>query len=296
MSYFDYLEKGNLKKYTKTLIQKYAISPRISWGQNFVINKSVVDALLLEANLREKDIIVEVGCGIGTLTYFLLKSCQKVFSYELDPILSTIMRKEFYNYGDKLEIRSGDFLKLEIPYHHKLISNLPYGISSPFIRRITDISNRPEIITITLQREFANHLCAKAGESDYSRISVFSSFFYKFEVINTFPPHFFTPKPHVQSSLVRGIRLDPPKLTREKEFFIFLTHLFCRKHKKVRNNLQVLAKSYPHNLRKKFRFELDKLEYRTHQPINLSPNQILDLYQQFNEIQRSFSRKSSDDN
>lgn len=261
-----------------------------------MIDKSVVDALLVEANLGEKDIVIEVGGGIGTLTYFLLKNCQKVFSYELDPILSTIMRKEFYNYSDKLEIKSGDFLKLEIPHHHKLISNLPYGISSPFVEKIINMKNRPEIIAITLQREFANHLCAKAGESDYSRISVFSSFFYKFEVITTFPPHFFTPKPHVQSSLVRGIKLIPPELTRGKDFFIFLTHLFCRKHKKVRNNLQVLTKSYPRNLRKMFRHELDKLEYQSYQPVNLSPNQILDLFRQFIEMRSSFPSKLRENN
>ncbi|MFX1516032.1 MAG: 16S rRNA (adenine(1518)-N(6)/adenine(1519)-N(6))-dimethyltransferase RsmA [Promethearchaeota archaeon] len=295
MSFFHLLDKGNLKRYTETLIQNYAISPKKSKGQNFVINKSVVDSLLVEAKLEEKDTVVEVGCGIGTLTYFLLKKCQKVFSYELDPILSTIMRREFFNYSDKLEIRSGDFLKLQIPPHHKLISNLPYGISSPFIQKITEIENRPEIVTVTLQKEFANHLCAKSGDPNYSRISVFSSFYYKFEVVKTFPPHFFTPKPIVQSSLVRGIRLEPPKLTRDKDFYLFLTYLFCRKHKKVRNNLQVFAKDYPRNLRKKFRIELDKLEYRAYQPVNLSPNQILELFVEFNELMLSFPKLSNTD-
>lgn len=252
----------------------------------------MIDTLLIEARLDEKDTIVEVGSGIGTLTYFLLQSCQKVLSYELDPILSTIVRKEFFDYGDKLKVISGDFLKLEIPPHQKLISNLPYGISSPFIKKITEIEFRPEIVAVTLQREFANHLCAKPGDPDYSRISVFSSFFYDFEMIKTFPPRFFIPKPHVQSNLVRGIRLEPPKLIRGKAFFLFLTHLFCRKHKKVRNNLQVYVKEYPRDLRKLFRFELDKLEYRAHQPINLSPSEILDLFQQFNEIIISFPNGS----
>jgi len=293
LSFFHFLDNGNLKKYTETLIQTYAISPKKSKGQHFVIDKSVVDTLLVEAKLEYKDTVVEVGCGIGTLTYFLLKKCQKVFSYELDPILSTIMRKEFFNFSAKLEVRSGDFLKLEIPPHHKLISNLPYGISSPFIKKITEIENRPDIIAVTLQKEFADHLCAKSGDPNYSRISVFSSFYYKFEVVRTFPPQFFTPKPHVQSSLVRGIRLEPPNLIRKKDFFIFLTHLFCRKHKKVRNNLQVFAKDFPRNLRRMFKLELDKLEYRAHQPVDLSPNQILDLFLQFNEILLSFPIKSS---
>ncbi|MFX0122331.1 MAG: 16S rRNA (adenine(1518)-N(6)/adenine(1519)-N(6))-dimethyltransferase RsmA [Candidatus Hodarchaeota archaeon] len=284
MSFFHLLEKGNLKKYTETLIQNYAISPRKSWGQNFVIDKTVIDTLLIEASLDEKDTIVEVGSGIGTLTYFLLQNCQKLFSFELDPILSTVITKEFFDFGEKLKVISGDFLKLEIPPHEKLISNLPYGISSPFIKKMTQIENRPETIVVTLQSEFANHLCAKPGDPDYSRISVFSSFFYEFNVIRTFPPHFFIPKPHVWSSLVRGIRLEPPKIARRKDFFIFLTNLFCRKHKKVKNNLQVYTKQYPRHLRKLFRNELDKLEFCSQQPINLSPSEILDLFLQFNDL------------
>ncbi|MFX1285445.1 MAG: 16S rRNA (adenine(1518)-N(6)/adenine(1519)-N(6))-dimethyltransferase RsmA [Promethearchaeota archaeon] len=289
MSFFHLLEKGNLKKYTKSLIQNYAISPKKSWGQNFVIEKSVIDALLSEIALNQKDIIVEVGSGIGTLTYFLLQSCQKVFSYELDPILSTIIKKEFIDYNEKLEVISGDFLKLELPYHQKLISNLPYGISSPFIKKITQSKNRPDLIAVTLQSEFANHLCAKPGDPDYSRISVYSSFFYKFEILQTFPPHFFTPRPHVHSSLVHGTKLEPPEIIRNKDFFIFLTNLFCRKHKKVRNNLQIYAKHYPKELRRFFKRELDKLEYRSNHPASLSPNEILDLFEQFNEILVNFS-------
>ncbi|MFX0141186.1 MAG: 16S rRNA (adenine(1518)-N(6)/adenine(1519)-N(6))-dimethyltransferase RsmA [Candidatus Hodarchaeota archaeon] len=290
MSFLHLLEKGNLKKYTKTLIQNYAISPKKSWGQNFVIEKTVIDALLSEVALNQKDIIVEVGSGIGTLTYFLLQNCQKVFSYEIDPILSTIIRKEFIDYSEKLEVISGDFLKLEVPYHQKLISNLPYRISSPFISKLTKSKNRPDLIAVTLQNEFANHLCANPGDPDYSRISVYSSFFYKFEVIRNFPPHFFTPRPHIYSSLVHGTKLEPPEIIKNSDFFIFLTHLFCRKHKKVRNNLQVYAKQYPRNLRKLFNHEIDKLEFRSNHPINLSPNEILDLFTQFNEMLINFSR------
>lgn len=288
MSFLHLLEKENLKKYTKTLIQSYAISPKKSWGQNFVIKKAVIDALLSEVALNQEDTVVEVGGGIGTLTYFILQNCQKVLLYEIDPILSTIVIKEFIDYSEKLKVISGDFLKLKIPLHQKMVSNLPYGISSPFIRKLTQIKHRPEIIAVTLQSEFANHLCAKPGYPDYSRISVYSSFFYKFEVIQTFPPHFFTPRPHVNSSLVRGTKLNPPKITKDEDFFVFLTHLFCRKHKKVRNNLQIYAKQYPRDPRKLFRAELDKLEFHNNQPVNLSPSEILDLFQQFNEMLMTF--------
>lgn len=284
MNFLHLLAEGNLKKYTTALIRNYAISPKKSWGQNFVVKKVVIDEILSEAELNKEDRIVEVGSGIGTLTYFLLQNCQKLYSYELDPILSSIITKEFFDYGEKLKVISGDFLNLKIPEHQKLISNLPYGISSPFIKKITKIENRPETIVVTLQREFAKHLCAKPGDPNYSRISVFSSFFFKFEIKKTFPPHFFTPKPNVHSCLVRGTKLEPPETTKRKDFFVFLTHLFCRKHKKVRNNLQVYIKQFPRDQRTLFREELDKLEFHSSQPINLSPQEILTLFQQFEEI------------
>jgi ribosomal RNA small subunit methyltransferase A len=288
LNFLHLLSRGNLKEYTRAIIQNYAIAPRKALGQNFVIDKSVIDAILLEADLNPKDTIVEVGGGIGTLTFFLLQECQKVISFEIDPILSTVIKKEFIDYNERLTVISGDFLKFETPPHQKLVSNLPYGISSPFIKKISRVSNCPETITVTLQNEFANHLCANPGEPNYSRISVYSSFFYKFDKILTFPSSFFFPKPKVNSSLVHGRRKEPPNEIRNNDFFIFLTNLFCRKHKKVRNNLKVYGRFQPHNIRRAFIKELDKLDFSSHQPIGLSPSQILDLFLQFKEIQKNF--------
>ena len=107
MNFLNLLANGNLEKYTKSLIRKYAISPNKAWGQNFIIEKSVIDCLLSEVELNQEDIIIEVGGGIGTLTYFIPQNCRKVFLYEIDPILSTVMRKEFIDYDEKLEIISG---------------------------------------------------------------------------------------------------------------------------------------------------------------------------------------------
>ncbi len=96
------------------------------------------------------------------------------------------------------------------------------------------------------------------------------------------------PKPRINSSLVHGIKLEPPDLVKDKKFAVFLTHLFCRKHKKVRNNLKIYVKQYPRDLRKLFRRQLDKLEFHNCQPINLTPSEILGLYHQFNEILLAF--------
>jgi 16S rRNA (adenine1518-N6/adenine1519-N6)-dimethyltransferase len=267
------------------------VSPKKSLGQHFVVEKKVIDALISESNFTFKDEVVEVGGGIGTLTFFLLQHCKKVISYEIDPILSTIMLKEFIQDNKRLKVISGDFLIQEIPSHHKLVSNLPYSISSPFFQKITDMDHRPERIAITIQSDFANHLCAIPGESNYSRISVFTSYFYKFEEKDTFPPNCFYPKPKVNSSLVCGNRLNPPKEVKESNFAIFLTNLFCRKHKKVRNNLRVYRKTLQKEDRPRFIRELDKLEYSSTQPINLTPIHILDLFTQFEDILHQFNHK-----
>ncbi|MHA2223942.1 MAG: 16S rRNA (adenine(1518)-N(6)/adenine(1519)-N(6))-dimethyltransferase RsmA [Candidatus Hodarchaeales archaeon] len=288
MNYLHFLAEGNLKDYTKHLVQNYAISPKKSLGQNFVVENDVVDTIVSELALKKEDIIVEVGGGIGSLTYSLLLNSQKVFSYEIDPILSSIMKKEFIEFNAKLKVISGDFLTHDIPVHNKLTSNLPYNISSPFIRKLTELKYRPDLIVLTLQKEFANHLCAGPGNPAYSRISVFSSYFYDFEIVKVFPPHFFNPMPRVHSSLIRGTKREPPKEINSEEFFLFLTNLFCRKHKKVKNNLRIYAKHHSRENRKIFMEEVKKLEFQASQPVKMSQNDILSLFIQFKEILRSF--------
>ncbi|MFX0086355.1 MAG: 16S rRNA (adenine(1518)-N(6)/adenine(1519)-N(6))-dimethyltransferase RsmA [Candidatus Hodarchaeota archaeon] len=288
MNFLHYLEKGEVKAYTNALIENFAININKTQGQNFVINKEVINGILSSINLNHNDIIVEVGGGIGTLTFYLLKYCKQIFLYEIDPLLSSIILKVFNKFQDKLEVISGDFLEQKIPNHQKLISNLPYHISSPFIRKIIEMKNRPDILAVTFQKEFADHLCAQPGESEYSRISVYSSFFYKFDIVSNFPPHYFFPTPKIHSSLVRGTRLTPPDIVKDKEFFTFLTNLFCRKHKKVRNNLQVYSRNLTRELRRDYLKEVDRLEFHSYQPINLSPHEILNLFQDFQSLMKNF--------
>jgi ribosomal RNA small subunit methyltransferase A len=292
VNFLHYLEKGEIKAYTNALIENFAITTYKTQGQNFVIKKKVINDLLSAINLNDNDIIVEVGGGIGTLTFYLLKYCKHIFLYEINPILSSIILKVFNKFQDKLEVISGDFLEQNIPNHHKLVSNLPYNISSPFIKKIIEMRNQPDTLAVTFQKEFADHLCAKPGDSGYSRISVYSSFFYKFDIVSTFPPRYFFPSPKVHSSLVRGTRLTPPEIVKDKEFFIFLTNLFCRKHKKVRNNLQVYSKNFTRELRKDYLKEVDKLEFHSNQPKNLSPSEILNLFQEFQLLLRNFHNRT----
>ncbi len=283
MSNLDLLKSGKLREYTQKITKEYAITPNKSLGQNFVIDKELIDTLISTANLSDSDIVIEIGGGIGTLTFFLLQFSSKIFVYEIDPVLSSIIRKEFFDFRDQLKILNEDFLTHDIFKHTKIVSNLPYKISSPFIRKITQLNHQPAIISATFQTEFANHLCGTPGDSSYSKISVISSYFYEFQNIRKFSKKSFFPFPKVESSVVKGVKKEPPEEVKTPKFDQFLTNLFCRKHRKVRNNLHVYLKGKSKSVQIKMKSNIDHLEFSSHQPINLSPQEILNLYQEFRE-------------
>ncbi|MHA1993821.1 MAG: 16S rRNA (adenine(1518)-N(6)/adenine(1519)-N(6))-dimethyltransferase RsmA [Candidatus Hodarchaeales archaeon] len=273
-----------MKSYTQSIITDYAITPHKPYGQNFVIKKQLVEEILTSAQIKDDETILEIGGGIGTLTYYLLQETKNVITYEIDPILASVLKKEFYPYNTRLKVISKDFLKEKDIPHGKIVSNLPYSISSPVIWKISKMANPPKTIVLTLQEEFANHLCAKVGSRDYSRLSVFSSYFYDIKKISIFPSNYFYPKPKVSSCLVRGESIIPADMVKEKSFFIFLTALFCRKNKKARNNLLVYQKKLDRQFRPKYRNLLDTLELSQIQPIHLSPYEILTFYIDYRQM------------
>ncbi len=284
MNHFHFLNEGDLSSYTKSIIVDYAITPYKGHGQNFVVKKGLIDEILSAAQIEDDETIIEIGGGIGTLTYFLLGQAKQVVSYEIDPYLASVIKKEFYKYNKQLEVIARDFLnEKEIPTG-KIVSNLPYSISSPVIWTISRMKNPPELIVLTLQEEFARHLCAKEGSKNYSRLSVYSSYFYNIEIISKFSADYFYPQPQVSSCLVRGSSIDTPPIVKEKSFFEFLTSLFCRKNKKARNNLMVFQKKLVSSVRSRYRKQLDSLQFSQKQPIHLSPDEILSFYLDYRQM------------
>jgi 16S rRNA (adenine1518-N6/adenine1519-N6)-dimethyltransferase len=273
-----------LKSYTQSIITDYAITPHKPYGQNFVVKKQLIEEILSSASIRDNETILEIGGGIGTLTYYLVQETNNVITYEIDPILASVLKKEFFSYNNRLKIISKDFLKEKDLPRGKIVSNLPYSISSPVIWKISRLLNPPKIIVLTLQEEFANHLCAEVGSKDYSRLSVYSSYFYEIEKISIIPSEYFFPEPKVSSCLVRGESIVPSDTVRKKSFFIFLTALFCRKNKKSRNNLLVYQKRFERRFRSKYRNLVDSLEFSQIHPIHLSPKEILAFYIDYRQM------------
>lgn len=191
----------DLLKWTLKIIREYDIKPKRRLGQNYIINKEMIKSILEAAEIKPNEVILEIGAGIGTLTLRLSKLAGKVIVIEKDKnaikVLLKILEKE-----RNIEIIEGDALKISFPTVDKIVSNLPFSISTPITFKILSEVDF-KLAVLTYQKEVANRLLAKAGDKDYSRLSVAISLMADIEKVGDFPPDCFYPKPKVFTTVVK---------------------------------------------------------------------------------------------
>jgi len=139
-------------------------------GQNFLIDKKVAERELEYASIEKNDVVLEIGPGKGIITKLLSEKAQKVIAIEIDEKLVSEL-KEFL--PDNVLLISGDALKVDfdlLPKFNKIVSNLPFHISSPITFKLLDFDF--SLAVLIYQKEFAERMVAKSGSKDYSRISV----------------------------------------------------------------------------------------------------------------------------
>ena len=168
-------------------------------GQHFLSNPLVLDRLVKYAYLSRSDVVLEVGAGRGELTKRLAKRAGKVIAVELDSRFSKPLRALAEVYPN-IELIVGDVLTVKPTGFNKVVSNPPYSISKRLIEWLID--SRPELMVLTLQKEFASKLVAGPGSSKYLYISVISSLLYYSRILEIVPKCFFTPRPKVDSAII----------------------------------------------------------------------------------------------
>lgn len=254
----------------KLLLKKYGIRPRHRLGQNFLVSEDIVRRQVEYAELGERDVVLEIGAGIGTLTEFLIDRAKKIYVVEKDRRMLRILNDRFEG---AIEIISGDVLEIELPRFDKTVSNIPYGISSPLTFKLLKYGFKKAILTY--QKEFADRLVATPGTKDYSRLSVATYYYASARILETLPPEVFYPKPKVNSAIVELKPKKPPFKVDENFFFNVVRGLFIHKNKTVK---KALFHSLPmeKNRRRSIIENFDKhmLERRVFQ---LTPEEIADM-------------------
>lgn len=207
-------------------------------GQHFLIDQDVLDRMVDYAELSRSDVVLEVGAGNGMLTRKLAERAGRVIAVEIDERFFEDLKKVSETYPN-VEVLFGDVLRLRPSGFNKVVSNPPYSISSKLIKWL--IEQLPELMILTLQREFASKLIAHTGSPKYVYISIISSLYYETRILEIVPRALFSPTPRVDSAIVSMRRRsmiprlsDPCKLLWRK--------LFTRRRQVLRRVLADLSR------------------------------------------------------
>ena len=233
-------------KTVKGIMKTFGIEFRKEFGQNFLTNRCVVEDIADECCLYSSDTILEIGPGIGTLTYELCSRYKNVISYEIDksliPVLGYTMN-EFSN----LKLINEDIMKADLANELSeymsggvsVCANLPYYITTPILMMLLESGIPFDYITIMIQSEVADRLCARPGNGDYGAITAVLGYYGIVEKLMTVPASDFVPAPKVNSAVVRiKLHKEKPFVPKdEKLFFRVIKAAFEQRRKTLLNAL-----------------------------------------------------------
>ena len=227
----------SLSKTTKNILNQYGIKLNKNLGQNYLIDQNKRDQIINFGNINNDDVVLEIGSGIGTLTLELAKKAKKVIAIEQDKKICEILTNRLKTEKiDNVELICDDALKVEFPKFNKIISNLPYQISSPITFKFLDYNF--DIAILMYQKEFAERMNGKVGTKNYSRLSAMLYFKSDVEKLTDVSCESFIPKPKIDSSV---IKLTPKEnLISHDDFKIyskFTKALFQHRNKTIKNAL-----------------------------------------------------------
>ncbi|MEQ1662514.1 MAG: 16S rRNA (adenine(1518)-N(6)/adenine(1519)-N(6))-dimethyltransferase RsmA [Thiobacillus sp.] len=220
--------------------------PRKRFGQNFLIDDSIIHAIVNAVHPQPGDTVVEIGPGLGALTRPLLERLSQLHVVELDRDIVARLRKAWP--PERLTIHAGDALKFDfsaLGRELRILGNLPYNISTPLLFHLMDFAAQIRDMTFMLQKEVVERMVAEPATNDYGRLTLMLQRRFHLEWLLNVPPTAFDPPPKVDSAVVRLI----PKLAAEivvldeALFARVVQTAFSQRRKTLRNTLGSLLKA-----------------------------------------------------
>jgi 16S rRNA (adenine1518-N6/adenine1519-N6)-dimethyltransferase len=206
-------------------------------GQHFLVDRSVLERIAQYAELCKEDRVLEIGAGTGNLTEVLAQRSSCVYAVEIDPHLAMGLQGMFQN----VRVIKGDALEIELPDYNKIVSNLPYQISSKITYRL--LSRPFELAVLMFQQEFAKRLVAPVGSREYGRLAMVAGFFCEAKILEILPRSAFRPVPEVNSAIVRLLPRSIRPDVKPEVFLRLAEGLFSHRRKKVKKALAALGVS-----------------------------------------------------
>ena len=238
----------NLIEETKFIMKKYNITANKNYGQNFLVDESIVNSIVECAEISRNDFVIEIGPGLGTLTARLLEKAGKVICIELDKKMLDILNDRFKLYNN-FELINNDVLKVDLHSiikdnlqnykSAKVVANLPYYITTPIIMKLLEDKLDLTSITVMVQKEVAERLTEKPGGKNTGAITYSINYYTEPKLVLNVPSNSFIPSPKVDSSVINLKLLDEPKVKPKNEelFFKIIKTAFLQKRKTLINTL-----------------------------------------------------------
>ena len=208
--------------------------PKKKWGQNFLIDKNIIEKIVTSINISSNDQILEIGPGKGAITTPLAKQVKKITAIEIDSKLCNILEeKNIPNLG----IINNDFLKIDLDKLNSniVVGNLPYYITTPILFKIFKSKLKWENIFFLMQKEVAERIIGSPGTKAYGRLTIMSQIFSNPKILFNISPNVFRPIPKVESSFVQFSKNKNYEINDYQRFENIIRKIFNQRRKKLKN-------------------------------------------------------------
>ena len=219
----------------RTALKLAGIKPNKGLGQHFLVDMTSLEAIVAAAEPEAGDTVLEIGPGLGVMTRPLTSQAKHVVAVETDPILADLLRRDA---PDNLEVVESDILKFDLsmlPPRYKVIANLPYYLTSKIFRLLIQSPNPPSVMSVLIQKEVAERICAKPGALSILALSV--QFWGTPSIVATVERHKFWPAPNVDSSVLKVTLTGPAFDADPDKLFRLIKSGFGEKRKQLKNSL-----------------------------------------------------------
>jgi 16S rRNA (adenine1518-N6/adenine1519-N6)-dimethyltransferase len=238
------------KRKIRDTLSSAGVSPNKRLGQHFLIDLNLMRLLIDSANIQKDDVVLEVGCGTGSMTEALVEKAGRVIAVELDRNLSEIARKQLSG-KENLKLINTDILESkhrlshtvvsalalareECPGRMLLVANLPYEVASSLLMNLVSDSTIADAMYVTVQKEVADRMTAAPASGNYGILSIFLGAIGDVKTIRILKPAVFWPRPQVDSAMISFVR-NRAKSDRiaNMELFSEIVHLFMGHRRKT---------------------------------------------------------------
>lgn len=225
------------------VLTKYGFRFKKQLGQNFISDANLLKSIVSASGITAETVVVEIGCGAGTLTRALAEQAKKVYAFDIDVDLKPVLAETLSGL-ENVEVIFRDFNKIDLKAFEKeigeylVVANLPYYITTPLVTKLLEEGELVKGLAIMVQEEVAERFCAKENTPEYGSITAAIALKGEAKIVKRVPRTLFYPRPNVDSAVVK-IEFQPGRISvkSEKMYRETVRCAFLNRRKTLENNL-----------------------------------------------------------